>query len=205
MEVDPNDPAATVEHEGQTYYFCSDGCAERFEANMDEFMRKTFPFLNELSGHVVPRMTYGRRRGEFDLQIAGEEIAVGDSVSYEKRLSKSDVEGFADVTGDTNALHLNESFARRTRFSGRIVHGTLVAGLISAALAAFPGLTIYIEQDLSFRRPARIGASLTAKCAVAEALDDDMFRLVTTVTNEDEQIVIDGTATVLIDDLPLST
>jgi acyl dehydratase len=132
-----------------------------------------------------------------------EEITVGDYVEFAKRLDDDDVRAFAEVSGDTNRLHLDDEFAGVTRFEDRIVHGTLVSGLISAALARIPGLTIYISQDLEFRAPVGIGNRVTARVEVVEELGGGRYRLSTVVTDEDsERVVIDGEAVVLVDDVP---
>jgi acyl dehydratase len=63
-------------------------------------------------------------------------------------------------------------------------------------------MTIYLSQDLEFRRPASIGEELTAVCEIVEDLGDNQYRLTTEVRNADGETVIDGEAVVLIDDLP---
>ena len=131
-----------------------------------------------------------------------EELGVGEYVRFTKRLSDGDVHAFAGASGDTNRLHLDDEFAAETRFGGRIAHGTLVSGLISAALARLPGLTIYLSQDLEFRGPVEIDSTVTAECEIVEDLGEDRYRLRTQVTTADEETVIDGEAVVLIDDLP---
>jgi acyl dehydratase len=131
----------------------------------------------------------------------GEELSVGDTVKFSKTISDADVRRFAVSSGDTNPLHLDEEFAKQTRFKGRIAHGTLVGGLISAALARLPGLTIYLSQDLEFHGPVRIGDRVTAECQIVEDLGHNQYRLTTTVSDGDE-VVIDGEAVVLIDDRP---
>ncbi len=128
-------------------------------------------------------------------------LGVGDRVEFSKRISDEDVKQFAAASGDTNPLHLDDEFAGKTRFRGRIAHGTLVGGLISAALARLPGLTIYLSQDLEFHNPVRIGDRVTAEVEIVEDLGDDQYRLTTRVVDEDD-VVIDGEAVVLIDDLP---
>lgn len=130
-------------------------------------------------------------------------LGVGDRVSFTKRISENDVRQFAAASGDTNPLHMDDDFAEKTRFGGRIVHGTLVGGLISAALARLPGLIIYLSQDLEFHNPVRIGDRLTADCEIVEDLGHDQYRLSTTITNADGgDTIIDGEAVVLIDELP---
>ena len=120
---------------------------------------------------------------------------------FTKTLSEDDVDRFAAASGDINPLHLDEEWASETRFGGRIVHGTLAAGLVSAALARLPGTVVYLSQDLKFRAPARIGDRVTAEAAIVEALGDDRYRLRTTVESEEDR-VIDGEAVVLIDEAP---
>lgn len=88
-----------------------------------------------------------------------EELTVGASASMSKTISETDVYLFAGITGDFNPAHINEAAARETRFGGRIAHGMLSAGLISAVLAMkLPGPgTIYLGQELKFTKPVRIG------------------------------------------------
>jgi len=132
-------------------------------------------------------------------------IDVGDHVRFTKTLSESDVERFAEVSGDTNRLHLDEAFAEQSRFGRRIAHGTLVAGLISAALARLPGLTIYLSQELAYRGPVDIGERVTAHCEVVEQLKSDRFRLSTAVDDADGDCVVEGEAVVISDPIPDGT
>lgn len=129
-------------------------------------------------------------------------LSVGDSIRFSKTLTEEDVVRFATASGDTNPIHLDAESAEETRFDGRIVHGSLVAGLISAALARLPGDVIYLSQDTEFLGPIRIGNRATALIEVAEDLGGDRYRLTTQVLDSDEEIAIDGEATVLIDDPP---
>ncbi|PCR90572.1 MaoC family dehydratase [Natrinema ejinorense] len=129
-------------------------------------------------------------------------LGIGDYVRFRKPITDADVTAFAQVSGDTNRLHLEPEFADATRFEGRIAHGTLVAGTISAALARFPGVTVYLSQDLEFTGPVRIGEYVTAECEIVESLGGDQYRLRTIVSDEDGETVIDGEAVVMINELP---
>jgi acyl dehydratase len=129
------------------------------------------------------------------------ELSVGDSVRFSKAITQEDIERFASASGDTNPLHLDDELAEESRFNGRIAHGVLVAGLISAALARLPGSVVYLSQDLEFRAPVRIGDTVTASAEIVEELGSGQYRIRTTVT-EDDTIVIDGEAVVLIDSPP---
>ncbi|ELZ14401.1 MaoC domain-containing protein dehydratase [Natrinema thermotolerans DSM 11552] len=129
-------------------------------------------------------------------------LGVGDYVRFSKPIADTDVTAFAQVSGDTNRLHLESEFADDTQFGGRIAHGTLVAGTISAALARLPGLTVYLSQNLEFTGPVEIGETVTAECEIVEDLGGDRYRLHTTVVDEDDDPVIDGEAVVIINDHP---
>ena len=132
-------------------------------------------------------------------------LSVGDTVRFRKAISEEDVRRFAEATGDTNRLHLDEEFARESRFGERIAHGVLSAGVISAALARLPGLTVYLSQDLRFLGPVEIGETITAVCEVVEDLGKDRFELTTTVYDGDGEVVVDGEAVVMVTAFPEDT
>ena len=131
-----------------------------------------------------------------------EAIEVGDTVEFAKKLTDDDVKSFATASGDTNPLHLDDEYAEETRFEDRIVHGTLVSGLISAGLARLPGLVVYVSQETKFLKAVEIGDRLTARCEIVEDLGNDLFRLSTDILNEEEETVVDGEAVVLIEESP---
>lgn len=155
------------------------------------------------AGRVEDRIGAAEDLPEWDVELdAGEELQVGDYVRFTKTLTERDVDRFAAASGDTNPLHLDAEWAEATRFNGRIVHGTLAAGLISAALARLPGGVVYLSQDLEFQAPVRLGDRVTATVEAVEDLGGGRFRLRTTVTKGDAENVIDGEAVVLIDEEP---
>ena len=95
-----------------------------------------------------------------------DQLSIGQSASFSKTISESDVYMFAGVTGDVNPAHINESYANATPFKTRIAHGMLSAGLISAVLGTqLPGPgSIYAAQTLRFTAPVqdRLLAALRA-------------------------------------------
>ena len=157
-------------------------------------------------GHAatIPSVSADHPDWTFERSVdSREEMDVGDTVTFSKHLTEEDVRAFASASGDTNRLHLDDDFAGQTRFGGRIVHGTLASGLISAALARLPGLTIYLSQDLKFCAPVGIGDRVSANVEIVEDLGENQYRLTTEIHDEDEDTtIIDGEAVVLIDDLP---
>ncbi len=126
------------------------------------------------------------------------QLKLGDHASLSKTITQADVAEFARITLDTNPLHLDEEYARKTRFGGRIVHGMLGASLISAVIGTKLGGPIYLGQTLKFLKPIRIGDTLTATAEVIAVREDkNIVTLKTNVTNEQGAEIIVGEATVL--------
>ncbi len=126
------------------------------------------------------------------------QLHIGDRASLTKAITSDDVDAFARITLDANPLHLDQAYAEKTRFGGRIAHGMLGAGLISAVIGTKMGGPIYLGQTLKFLKPVRIGDTLTATAEViAVRPDKNIVTLSTTVSNQDGAEVITGEATVL--------
>ncbi len=138
------------------------------------------------------------RHGAMGKTIA--ELAVGMTASLTKTYSEWDILTFAAVTGDLNPAHVDEAFAQESIFEGKVAHGLLTASLISAVLGTIlpgPG-AIYLSQDLRFRRPVRIGDTVTATVEITELiLEKNLVSLKTTCTNQRDNVVLEGTALVM--------
>lgn len=139
------------------------------------------------------------------LDLSDDDPGVGDQVSFSKPMTEADVERFAVASGDTNRLHLDRRVAEQTRFGGPVVHGALVVGLVSAALARLPGLVIYLSQDVSFVAPVPVNSVPKAVVEVVEDLGEQRFRLSTAVIREDGDQAVEGEAVVLIEESPTAT
>ncbi|MGH4050537.1 MAG: MaoC family dehydratase [Clostridium sp.] len=128
------------------------------------------------------------------------ELNIGDKDCFEKTISESDVYLYAGITGDLNPAHINEREAQTTMFKGRIAHGMLTAGFVSAVLGTkLPGPgTIYLGQELKFTAPVRFGDTIKAEVEVIEKKEEkNIMKLSTTCTNQDGVVVLKGTATVM--------
>ncbi len=128
------------------------------------------------------------------------EIKPGDSATFSKTISETDIYLYSGISGDTNPAHIDEEYARKTQFQGRIAHGMLTAGLISAVFGTrLPGPgTIYLSQTLKFKAPVRIGDTITARCEALEILDEkNRARFRTVCTNQQGVEVIEGEALVM--------
>jgi CBS domain-containing protein/acyl dehydratase len=144
---------------------------------------------------------YERESWDFEYLGGEDHVEVGDTVRFTKTLSAEDVEAFAEASGDTNRLHLDDEFAAETRFGERIAHGTLVVGLVSAALARLPGTVVYLAQDVSYLGPVPVGAAVTAECEIVEDIGKGRYRLSTAVSSGGDRVV-DGEAVVISDPVP---
>jgi 3-hydroxybutyryl-CoA dehydratase len=128
---------------------------------------------------------------------ANEKLAPGDRASATRTISTADIEMFARATGDTNPLHLDEAYAKTTRFGGTVAHGMLTAALVSAVIAnRLPGPgTVYVSQTLEFLAPVRPGDTVTAEVEVIEVAGR-RARLATRCTVADGTVVLAGEAVV---------
>lgn len=128
-----------------------------------------------------------------------QEIKIGDQASISKTISESDVYLYAGITGDLNPAHVNEQAALESPFKGRIAHGMLTAGLISAVLGMqLPGPgTIYMAQELKFTAPVKFGDTITATVEAVEIIKDKILKLRTYAVNQHGETVLDGMATVM--------
>jgi 3-hydroxybutyryl-CoA dehydratase len=129
-----------------------------------------------------------------------EDLAVGMTAAYEHVVTEQDVVKFAEISGDHNPVHLDEAYARTTRFKGRIVHGMLSASFVSTTIASrLPGPgTIYLTQNLSFRAPVRIGDRVEARVTVTDIIRDKARVMLKTVCRVGATVVIDGDALVMV-------
>ena len=126
----------------------------------------------------------------------------GDNSSRTCTISDDMIRAFADVTGDTNPVHLDDDYAAGSRFGRRIAHGMIAAGLISATLANdLPGPgTVYLSQSLQFEAPVYPGDSITATVEVLTVRPDKpIVTLATICTNQDDTVVLEGEAVVLFE------
>ena len=125
----------------------------------------------------------------------------GDTAEITRTIEQADVQAFADLTEDHNPIHVDESFAKTTRFGRRIAHGMLTASLISSVLASkLPGEgSVYLGQTLQFVAPVFPGDEITARVTVREIREDKpVLKLETLCLNQRGDVVIRGEATVYI-------
>jgi 3-hydroxybutyryl-CoA dehydratase len=134
-----------------------------------------------------------------------EDLVLGQSASVEKTVTERDIEIFGEATGDFNPLHFDEGYARKTIFRGRVAHGALSIGFISAVVGTkLPGPgTIFVSARTDFKAPVRIGDTVVTTCTVKEIRERREVVLDCACT-VDGKIVVTGEALVLAPKRPKS-
>lgn len=127
-------------------------------------------------------------------------IYVGQEAEVSRCFTMEDVRQFAGLSGDNNPLHVDEAYAGKGRFGRCVVHGILVSGLISGVLGTrLPGEgSIYLEQNLSFRKPVYVGDTVTARVRVTGIrTEKKIIALETNVYDQKGECVVMGSAKIL--------
>ena len=133
-----------------------------------------------------------------------DDFPIGETAQLSRSITDDDIRRMADISGDFNPVHMDDEFAGRTRFKGRIAHGLFSAGLISAVLGTkLPGPgSVYLKQELNFLYPVRAGDTLTAEVEVTKWRPDKrIITLKTRCQNQDGRDVVDGEAVLLVEKL----
>ncbi len=130
------------------------------------------------------------------------DFKIGDTATLSKTITDDDIRQFADLIGDHNSVHLDDDFARNTRFGRRIAHGMLSASLISTCIGTkMPGNgAVYLSQTFKFVAPVYPGDTVTARVTITKIREDKpIITLETVCFNQHEEPVVKGEAVVLLD------
>ena len=129
-----------------------------------------------------------------------EDLSVGMTATFTKTVGEAEIGMFAELSGDFNPVHLDEEFARATPFKGRIAHGMLSAAFISTVFGTrLPGPgCIYVSQNLTFKRPVRLGDTVVAKVELTELFPDKKRAAFRTTCSVGDKVVLDGDAVVMV-------
>jgi 3-hydroxybutyryl-CoA dehydratase len=129
-------------------------------------------------------------------EITIDDLKVGDTRSFAKTVTESDIGLFAGITGDFAPQHLNAEFAKTTMFGERIAHGMLIIGYVHAAMATLvsPG-GITLSHEFKFLKPVKIGDTVTAVVTIEEMIvEKKILKVRTHVFNQRDELVVDGLA-----------
>jgi acyl dehydratase len=129
------------------------------------------------------------------------DLKIGDKFSTERHVTDELVRKFAEVSGDYNPIHLDEEFAKTTRFGRRIAHGMLSGAFISAVLGyEFKERKIlYLSQSMKFTAPVYLDDTVTATATVTNIREDKgIVTLETVCTNQNGETLVKGEAAVMV-------
>jgi 3-hydroxybutyryl-CoA dehydratase len=126
----------------------------------------------------------------------------GMSASLVHTVGEQHIQLFGEATGDMNPVHFDENFARKTVFRGRVAHGALSVGFISAVIGTkLPGEgTIFAAASLVFKSPVRIGDTVTTICTVREMVGREA--IMDCACKVGERLVLEAEARVLVPKRP---
>jgi 3-hydroxybutyryl-CoA dehydratase len=130
-------------------------------------------------------------------------IKIGDSFKKERLVTDELVRAFAEVSGDYNPIHLDEEFAKTTRFGRRIAHGMLSGAFISAVLGyeLTEKKIVYLSQTLKFTAPVFIGDTVTTTATVTDIREDKGIVTMDTIcTNQNDETLVKGESVVMVMD-----
>lgn len=129
-----------------------------------------------------------------------EDLSVGMTADYVRSVGEAEIVAFAELSGDNNPVHLDEAFAAKTMFKGRIAHGMLSAAFISTALGTkLPGYgCIYMSQDLRFKAPVRIGDVVRTEVTVTEVILEKKRAVLATKCYVGDKVVLEGSAMMMV-------
>jgi acyl dehydratase len=130
--------------------------------------------------------------------VATPAFSVGQTCTYSQLVDDKLVRGYADLTGDHNKIHVDDVFAKKTKFGQRIAHGGILFGMISKVLGGqMPGLgTVYLTQTVNFKAPVFINDTVTVVATIKALLPKQVAEINTVITKQTGEVVVDGVSTV---------
>jgi acyl dehydratase len=129
-----------------------------------------------------------------------DELRIGEEAHFSKTISECDIYQFSGISGDFNPVHVNEEYAKATKFKSRIAHGPLTLSLIAPVLGTkLPGVgTVALEIFCRFKAPVYIGDTITATARVSQKLEEKKWtRMELIWVNQRNEIVAEGNALVM--------
>jgi acyl dehydratase len=130
-----------------------------------------------------------------------DEISIGDKKKFTEKIDDDKLQAFAKLSGDFNPLHMNEEYARTTKFKKRVCHGMLLASFFSKLIGMYlPGKNaLYFSQDLNFQAPCYLGDQITVEGEVLDKSNSTrIITIKTSIYNQDGSCLVDGTAKVIM-------
>jgi len=135
------------------------------------------------------------------LEYSFDEIEVGLIHNFEVDMDEELTKKFANISGDFNPLHMDEQYAKETKFGKRVVHGMLLASFFSRLVGMYlPGKNaLYFSQNLNFVKPCFIGDRVTVEGEIIDKSESTkIIKLKTSIKNQEGESLVEGTSQVMI-------
>lgn len=131
---------------------------------------------------------------DYNDRIKGwDDIKVGDTASFTKTMTETDVILWVGLTGDLNPVHIDREYSKTTKFGDVLVPGVLVLGLISNVMTQLTFGNVYANQGIKFTKPVFIGDTVTAIGTVLEKIEEkNMVKVETKVVNQKGELIMIG-------------
>lgn len=135
-------------------------------------------------------------RGEMDYKEKikkWNDINIGDTTTFTKTMTETDVTIWVGLTGDLNPVHIDKKYSMSTRFGKCLVPGVLVQGLISTTMTQLTFGNVYANQNIKFIKPVFIGDTVTAIARIIEKIEEKhMVRVETKCINQNDELLMIG-------------
>ena len=138
---------------------------------------------------------------DLPFEYSFDELSIGQKVTFTKKIDEKLVDDFAKLSGDLNPLHMNEEYAKNTKFGKRVCHGMLLASFLSQLVGMYlPGKnSLYFSQSLNFRNPCFVNDEITIEGEIIEKKSSTNFiTLKTTIHNQNDICLVDGIGKVIL-------
>jgi|TARA_B100000530_G_scaffold64490_1_gene37770 acyl dehydratase len=136
-------------------------------------------------------------------ELTFDQIDIGLTKEFDVIITQSLVDDFAKISGDYSPIHMNEEFAKSTKFGRKIVHGMLLASLLSRMVGMYlPGkYALYSSQTLEFHNPCFVGDKITVSSIVNDKSESTkIIKIESKITNEKKDILLYGEGRIIVRD-----
>ena len=138
---------------------------------------------------------------ESPLEHTFDDLFVGQKISFSKKIDEFLLNDFAKISGDFNPLHMDDEYAKNTKFGKRVCHGMLLASFFSQLVGMkLPGKnSLYFSQTLNFRNPCFVDDEITIEGEIIEKKSNiKLISIKTIISNQEGKCLIDGVAKVIV-------
>ncbi len=134
-------------------------------------------------------------------ELTFEQIKIDQTKEFQIKITESLVNEFAKLSGDFSPIHMNDEYAKSTKFKGRVVHGMLLASFLSRMVGMYmPGKhALYTSQSLEFKNPCFIGDEITVSSIITDKSDSTkIIKLKSNITNQKNQTLLHGEGRIIV-------